>query len=302
MKSIYLDSPYPQPVDGGTGSRLEGRHEFIDYLPNTTIRIWYSAFSQFYPEHWHDEMEIIYCQSGYYTLKTIDGCWKIQKGDILFVPGKSIHSLNLSHDCHGFVYLFNLENIEEIPSSSLVLSTLENPYFLKNSNSSLYHSISAQLEQIRNEYFSDNDFRELMVYSYMLKIFSQIGQAQRGPSKKLVHLRTDKQKEYFECFKDVLTYINNNYGEDITLDDISRKFGFSKFHFSRLFGQYTDNTFSKYLTYQRIKAAETFLQNSKLSITDISTRVGFNSLSTFSRAFKEKNRCTPSEYRHTFIH
>ncbi len=79
----------------------------------------------------------------------------------------------------------------------------------------------------------------------------------------LTHLRSDKREEYIERFNDILTWINENYFEDITLEFISKKFGFSKYHFSKLFSQYTNHTFSEYLTFQRLKAAEELLRNSE---------------------------------------
>lgn len=297
MKSLYLESPYPQPVDGGEGPRNDRNHEFIDHLPHTNIRIWYSAFSQFYPDHWHNETEIVVGQSGTYTIQVDGNIWDIQKGDILIVPGKIIHSLDMSNDCHGFVYFFDLESFKDIPTYSTVSPLLTKPLFIKKSNTLLYQSAFSILEQTRNEYFSKNDFRELMVYSHVLNLLAQIGRSYSMTTANLTHLRSDKREEYTERFNDILTWINENYFEDITLEFISKKFGFSKYHFSRLFSQYTNHTFSEYLTFQRLKAAEELLRNSDLSITDISTQVGFNSISTFSQIFKNKNHCTPSEFR-----
>lgn len=73
--------------------------------------------------------------------------------------------------------------------------------------------------------------------------------------------------------------------------------GFSKFHFSRLFKQYTSLTFNEYLNHRRLKAAEELLAAPDLSITEIALRSGYASLSTFNRLFKQIKHCTPTEYR-----
>lgn len=94
-----------------------------------------------------------------------------------------------------------------------------------------------------------------------------------------------------------LDYIDSHYTEELTLDNIADFSGFSKYHFTRLFKQYTDSTFYDYLIYRRIKAAEELLANPELSITEIALQSGFSSISTFNRIFKQKKGCTPSEYR-----
>lgn len=300
MDSIYLNSPYPQPVDGGEGPRSDGIHEYVDCLPNTNLRIWYSAKQEFYPTHWHSEMEIIYCCCGYYTAVVNENTFTIMEGDVLLIPGSVTHSLDLSKDCHGFVYFLSLDLLEHIPSASIVKPLITYPILYKKNKSLLYQTVTGLLDQMKNEYFSKNDLRELMVYSHVLRLFTEIARIHLTGSKEQSHLRPDKQKEYIERFSDVLNFINANYTEDITLSNISRQFGFSKYHFSRLFSQYTTYTFIDYLTYVRIRGSEKLLLESDLNITDLSTQVGFNSLSAFSRAFKQKNHCAPSEFRQLY--
>lgn len=100
-----------------------------------------------------------------------------------------------------------------------------------------------------------------------------------------------------------LHYIDTHYTENLDLETVAKSVGFSKYHFSRLFKQYTNFTFGDYLCYRRIKAAEELLANPDLSITEVAIQAGFPSISTFNRLFKQHKNCTPSEYRskeHTF--
>ena len=94
-----------------------------------------------------------------------------------------------------------------------------------------------------------------------------------------------------------MDYIDEHYMEDLNLEDIAESIGFSKFHFSRLFKQYTNFTFCDYLCYRRIKVAEELLAMPDLSITEVALQAGFPSISTFNRLFKQHKNCTPSEYR-----
>ena len=252
MKSSYLDSPYPQPVDGGTGLNVKDEHEFVDFLPDTKIRIWYSDHNEFYPTHWHDAMEIIYCESDKYVMNINGKTQEVQKGDILIIPGSITHSLDMKEDCHGFVYLIELDWLDQIPTAALIQPLITHPIFLQEKKSLLYQKVNIILEQIRNEYFSNNNLREILVYSHMLQLLTEIGRSKLDESEKITHIRSNVQKEYIERFNTVLNYINIHFAEDITLEQLAKQFGFSKYHFSRLFHQYTSYCFSDYLTYRRI--------------------------------------------------
>lgn len=131
----------------------------------------------------------------------------------------------------------------------------------------------------------------------MINLFVSIGRNRINNVDLFPNTRSHKQKEYLQKFNEVLDYIDSHYTEELTLDNIADFSGFSKYHFTRLFKQYTDSTFYDYLIYRRIKAAEELLANPELSITEIALQSGFSSISTFNRIFKQKKGCTPSEYR-----
>lgn len=84
---------------------------------------------------------------------------------------------------------------------------------------------------------------------------------------------------------------------DITLENLAKLVGYSTFHFSRIFKKYSNTTFINFLNRQKVKAAELLLLESGSSITDIAMKVGFSSLTTFNRVFKNINGCTPSDYK-----
>lgn len=56
-------------------------------------------------------------------------------------------------------------------------------------------------------------------------------------------------------------------------------------------------SFPEYIASLRVAKAAELLENSSLSILEIAMRSGFSNLSSFNRAFKEVNHCTPSQFR-----
>lgn len=213
------------------------------------------------------------------------------------MPGGITHTLTPSQLCNGFVYLINLDFLTYIKSASRVLPLLSHPLLItEKDNPALHLSVGALLRQIRMDYFSGNDLRELLVYSNILVMMEQLIH-DRYHNEGTAHSRSYKRQEYNDRFTDVVNYINHNYTEDLTVEETAKKFGLSKFYFSRLFQQYIRYTFSDYLAFRRLKAAEQLLAEPELSITDVAFRAGFTNLSTFSRVFRKYKNCTPTEYR-----
>ncbi len=291
-------SPYPQPINGYREYQLlHGTQEEIDYLPGTTVRIWYTHLNTSFPLHWHNAMEIIVGEKEHYTVEAERAVYQVQPNDILLIPGGVTHTLTPSDNCNGFVYLINLDFLSLIKSASRVLPLLSHPIHIKETEKPALHmSVSALLRQMRVDYFSDNDLRELLVYSNILVMMERLIHDEFDDEGH-VHSRSYKRKEYNDRFTEIINYMNHHYTEDLTVEETARRFGLSKYYFSRLFQQYTRYTFSDYLIFRRLKAAEQLMSDPSLSITDVAFRAGFSNLSTFSRVFRKQKNCTPSEYR-----
>ena len=94
-----------------------------------------------------------------------------------------------------------------------------------------------------------------------------------------------------------MDYINKNISNEIRVDDICTAVGISKYHFCREFKKNTGLTVMKYILQTRIVLAKNDLLKTKLSITEISERNGFSSVSFFCRVFKEEEKLSPLQYR-----
>lgn len=91
-------------------------------------------------------------------------------------------------------------------------------------------------------------------------------------------------------------FIDNNYSENIDLDNIADEAYFSKFHFIRLFRSTYGYTPHQYLSKVRIEKAKELLKNGA-SVTDTCFGVGFDSIGSFSTLFKRFTKLSPSAYQ-----
>ena len=91
-------------------------------------------------------------------------------------------------------------------------------------------------------------------------------------------------------------FIDENFRNDINVDDISEEARFSKFHFIRLFKRAYGLSPRQYLIRKRIEfARKNLLKNSSVTATCFGS--GFSSLGTFSTLFKRKTGLSPSQYK-----
>jgi two-component system response regulator YesN len=94
-----------------------------------------------------------------------------------------------------------------------------------------------------------------------------------------------------------LVYIERHFSEEITLEDIAREAGLSRYHFCRLFRHETGSTFLEYLQSVRVRQAQALLADPYLRITEVAYTVGFGDLSHFDRTFRRMVGLSPREYR-----
>lgn len=92
-------------------------------------------------------------------------------------------------------------------------------------------------------------------------------------------------------------YIEANFSQDLTLEEVARQVYLSPCYFSKLFKQFKGLNFIDYLTRVRLKAARELLLNTELSVADIAARVGYHDARYFGQVFKKQEGCTPSVFR-----
>ncbi len=88
------------------------------------------------------------------------------------------------------------------------------------------------------------------------------------------------------------------YDEPLTLTDLAGAALLSKFHFTRVFRATTGTSPGRFLAAVRFYRAKHLLVRTSLSITEISYRVGYNSLGTFTTRFAKSVGLAPGQYRH----
>jgi len=99
---------------------------------------------------------------------------------------------------------------------------------------------------------------------------------------------------------DIVTYIQTNYQNKITLNALAKMFHTNRTTLNEQFLKETDLPIIDYLIKYRVMLAATMLRDTLLTIEEIMERVGFNSPTHFWRMFKKYTSLSPSQYRNEY--
>ena len=100
---------------------------------------------------------------------------------------------------------------------------------------------------------------------------------------------------------EIITYIYENYMEDLRIQDVANKFKISIIELNRILLFQLEKNFEELLHFLRINKACEMLLKSDAAITDIGVMVGYNTVKTFNRNFVKLKGMTPGTFRKTIL-
>ena len=132
---------------------------------------------------------------------------------------------------------------------------------------------------------ADNDIK--LIKEFALKFLMECSHA----------VASIKKAEENPIIKKVCSYVDENLAQDISLETAADFAGVSSFYLSKLFKEEKGETFINYISDKRLEKSRQLLEQTELSIKEITAEVGYNDQNYFSRIFKSKYGLSPKEYR-----
>ena len=264
---------------------LQGRREYVTYPDNSSIRIWFSDVPWRYETHDHSAVEILLTMEGAVTYTVDDMVYQVRKGEVLIVPPDTPHSLSMEEGSSRYLFLFE-------PDAVMTMRDIKS---MAMYGSDAHVRIRELLLRTRDAYEKQDLMWNTVCYSSILRIYATLGQRYLSG----IRPRTEDNQRNMdsEVITAVMTYINNHYREELSLEDVAQFAGFSRYYFSRSFKRQTGYSFKDYLCQKRLQVAMDLLIRTNRSMRDVAIDSGFGSVATFNRVFREKKGCTPTQYR-----
>lgn len=279
-------------------AELHGVRETVSHADNLSIRLYMNEEAENYPMHWHTDIEIICPLENIYTVVINEKQYILNPGDIIIIPSGELHELFAPQSGKRIIIQCEHSFLNNINGFDSIYNNFYPCTLIKNSEvDTHYQTLKSTIENITREYLERPPLCEASIYAMFIQFFVNVGRNCMLHENNTMTIKPKKQHQYVDKFLKVCKYINEHCTEDVTVDELSSLAGFSKFHFARLFQNFTGISYYEYLIKRRIMHAETLLVDPNISMVEIAMQSGFNNLATFNRNFKTIKKCTPSEYR-----
>ena len=251
---------------------------------------------QFATSHWHDETEIIYVKKGSVKI-TINGkTFTGNEGSLFIVNSGEMHEIDgliVPISYTAFVFDFNMLSFksEDFAQQNFIEPVLNGAMRFENCVTSS-PKILELLKQIEKSNPSPLQVRTLVTKALLLQFFALLIEEKQFT----IYKKTNVSFQKNDTLKEIIQFINNNFSHELTLRQIAKQFNMSHKYFCKFFKNNFQKTFIEYLNDVRLKNALQLLENKNLSVTETALSCGFSNMSYFTRTFKKKIGCTPSEY------
>lgn len=251
--------------------------------------------------HWHPEIELTLIKKGQMIYKVNDHVFHLHQGMALLNNTGSLHSgcMFENQDCEYVSVTFDPKLIYGY-ENSLIYSKYVSPITKDLALPAIYFDLSESWHQ---------DITDL------LRAIIEVGQ--KHPSCyeldilinlekmwKLLILNYDSpasissyDKRNYERIRSILSYIEANYTNKLTLEEIAEHIHLCKSECCRLFKQYMKIPLFEFILAYRIEKSLSYLHNSNYSISAIAANVGFNDSNYYSKVFSKIKGCPPTRYR-----
>lgn len=249
-------------------------------------------------EHWHDDFEFILVLSGELDTWVNGKHLLIEEGQGIFVNSRQLHSYNASvSDCTYIAVLFHpsLLSASRQLSDKFVLPVVEIggvPYVLFDGEVGWQQSVMDMLHQVyRSREQETAPLRiQSLIYRVWLTLYEQVFSKQE-------HKPSVTDDRGLSTVKRMVSYIQQNYRERVTLDEIAEAGMVGRTTCRTLFRKFLDDTPVNYLIRYRLKMAAELLSGTDTSVSDIASETGFSTTSYFIEVFHSYYGKSPLEYR-----
>lgn len=227
----------------------------------------------------YDSFLLMYIQSGRCVVNMGNTSIETDAGHFVLIDCFQPHGYytNYGYECLWFHFDGPVarQYYELIKSHLGNIFTLNDPYPVLDKMSKLY-----------NIFYNNEIIREAMMSKYISDILTFL----------ILYITPDKTN-HTNSIEEIISYINEHFTEEISIDDLAKKAMLSQYYFIRQFKKETGYTPHEYIINTRISTAKYMLQTTRMLVKDICFQTGFSCESVFCTSFKKNTGQTPAQYR-----
>ena len=259
------------------------------------------------PPHWHTDIEIIVVTKGKGIVILDTKPIHVSCGDMVIVCSGRLHAIKteLNQQMEYENIIFNENLLYTSSGDRCTLEYLE-PFFRSNytfqphihEHMPCYAKCRDCIREIDCICEQQTPYYELLVKGKLFEFFFTLFTANPNPISAVGN--PILANPTIAKMKDIITYVEQHYGEPISIQSAANYIGVSESYFMKIFKESMHITFTNYLNHHRLDVAGALLKSTSQSVLEIATNTGFANLSYFNRLFKAYYHMSPREYRGQF--
>ena len=240
--------------------------------------------------HFHKSIELIYMADGEMKA-TLNGTpYTVTKNQILIVSSYTMHHYETETYSDAIILIVPFDFIPSYSKVLLQKRFSQNIYGADSiEKSEIVHCLKILCQNEAGSHRLSLNVQKGYIYVIIGMLIESVG------------LVADHNDQSRNVTKDILTYLQNNYLLPVSLEQLSKNFGYSMSRFSHIFNSYFGCTIAEYINTLRCRHAAGLLIDDSVSIIDTAMSSGFSSMRTFYRSFKHCYGVTPTQYRNNYV-
>ncbi len=256
------------------------------------LRMYHQTLHELCPLHWHEfyEMSFILAGEGRHVLN--GRVYELTQGSIFLLTPADFHEIapRPGTSMELFNVIFSSDMLREELYRLLFTDLKE---YVTTFSGPAYTALETEFRRLWAEVHEYQVGRNLVIYGSLERILIDLAR------KCLAHTGSvplQSEQGAYEKMRSGLIYIHHHFREPLSLEQVARQVHLSPNYFSECFRKAYGTAFQSYLQELRLRFAMSLLSVARLPVSDVCHASGFNTLSHFERAFKQKFGQSPREY------
>lgn len=253
-----------------------------EVFANKSIKAEEKVLTVYQPLHWHDfyELEYIIDGDGEYVIN--GSLQKIRPGMLFFSTPADIHEITFTAETRILNISFTAHYLNE-----KLISPTTTAYVADDKNEYYYIMLKNILEAVDGKLSNRTLYLQSMISAVLVML------SNKGTAVSIDRSTVTTHKN----LRDLVFYVNSHFEESLDLQTLSQITNLTPKYLSKRFIELLGMSLSQYILEVRLDHAKKLVENSEISIKEICSKSGFNSLPHFSRSFKKKYGLSPSQAR-----
>jgi len=278
------------------------RPKTLFYIPEIVTIHYYELDKSFvFDGEAHDFWEMVYVDKGAVEIRADDKTQVLNQGEILFHKPHEFHAIRAFRSNPDF---FVISFVCRSPAMKLFEG------YRAALSQSLRPFVSSIIAEARNSFhIPKNDVTllklrrrsqakvggEQLIKTYLEQLLILLARAVLEQQENSVSpVRESMETQLISTIK---TYIRDNLGKKITMEELAGVTGYSTSYISRVFRQQCGTTIGRYITSKKISYAKELIRNHTYNFAQISDMLAFDTPQYFASTFKKETDMTPSEFK-----